>query len=132
MRVKDYREKPKFKYKNSCLGCMKEEKVVEETITCMICTEEKPYYYRKKLFKKTYDVCEDCSRQAKTEGVANTLVNAWFSDTDIEEGSVVAQNKLKGMSNKKKSKLTKRLKRLGYSDDMIQEAIFRIESGGSL
>lgn len=111
---------------------MKEEKDVqeqEEMIICMVCGEQKPYYYEKKLFGKTYNVCKECAKQAREEGVANTVINAWFSDEDVNEGSVKAKKKLETMSDKKKKKLTKRLKKLGYTDDQIQQAISKIESG---
>ena len=132
MRVKEHRKKPMFKYKIPSYEGMKEEKGTlkdeKELVTCMLCGEEKEKYYTKKLFTKTYDVCEDCSRKAKEQGTVNTLYDSWFSDEDIVDGTEKAKSKLAGMSDKKKAKLTKKLKMFGYEQEQIDEAINKIQN----
>lgn len=95
----------------------------------MICFENKPFYYEKKLFKKTYYVCKDCSKQARETGTANTLVNKWFSEEDLAEGATKAKKKISLMSDRKKNKLVKRLKKFGYDEEQIEEALKKIQGG---
>lgn len=107
-----------------------ENKPIEDTKTafCFYCKEDKPEYYTKKLFKISISCCEDCARAAKEDGVVNTFTEKVFGDITQEDADKTTDKILK-MSQKKKDKLTKKLTKLGYTKEQIEEAISKIETG---
>jgi DNA-binding transcriptional regulator YhcF (GntR family) len=107
-----------------------ENEPIEETKTayCFYCKEDKPEYYTKKLFKISISCCEDCARKAKEEGVVNTFTESMFGSVTQEDADNTTE-KIKKMSKKKKDKLTKKLQKMGYTEEQIEEAITKIKKG---
>lgn len=102
-----------------------------KTAFCFYCKEDKPEYYTKKLFKFSISCCEDCARKAKEEGVVNTFTESMFGSVTQEDADKTTE-KVKKMSKKKRAKLTKKLQKMGYSEEQITEALEKIEKGVKL
>ena len=113
-----------------------ENQPIDETLTCFYCEKEKleSQFTPKGKFTGYFidmRVCKACAKKAYEEGVVNVFKNKFFGSPTQEDADKTTE-KVKNMSKKKRAKLTKKLQKMGYSEEQITEALEKIEKGVKL